>query len=150
MLCFVLMACKKDALVGEYEILQGKWRWIGTTKEKTSPYYPDSVFWIPSTNHDHEYHLEFEKRGKVSIWKNNSEVKWYNTNVHNHNVSNNKYLLNEEYFRINLSYNETKRMKIWMNDDTMFVESDHVKMPWVGYYKDLFTYTYRHHYIRIN
>ena len=150
MLCFVLVACKKDELVGDYEILQGKWEWIGTTKEKTSPYYPDSIFWISAANHNHAYHIEFEKRGKVSIWRNDTEVRWYNTNVDRHLMSKDKYVLNEEYFRISLSYNETKRMKIWMNEDSMFVESDFIKMPWVDYYQDLFTYTYRHHYKRIN
>ena len=108
MLCFVLVACKKDELVGDYEILQGKWEWIGTTKEKTSPYYPDSIFWISAANHNHAYHIEFEKRGKVSICRNDTEVRWYNTNVDRHLMSKDKYVLNEEYFRISLSYNETK------------------------------------------
>jgi hypothetical protein len=71
-----LLACKKDKLDGEKEILIGKWNWsytIQSVNYNCDNYPPVVTILTPSTQ-GVEFSLEFNKKGCVTFYKNSKKI----------------------------------------------------------------------------
>ncbi|MEZ4924248.1 MAG: hypothetical protein R2780_13835 [Crocinitomicaceae bacterium] len=69
-------SCKKDKLVGDADILVGKWEWINT--QKVTNYCAADTLWnysyYDSAIENNSYSLEFLEKGKVKFYHNDGLI----------------------------------------------------------------------------
>lgn len=74
-IAFFFSGCLKDKLKGEKEILIGTWNWTETIN--TNGYCSGSITYsdtITPSNSTDRYRVEFKKKGRVLLYKNNVEI----------------------------------------------------------------------------
>ncbi|XOV69000.1 MAG: hypothetical protein ACFHU9_07395 [Fluviicola sp.] len=150
---FLLVSCRKDKLEGGYEILQGKWKWVGSTfHDKNYSYATNTEYttttWIPATSESDDYFLEFEKKGKLAIWMNNREIKFYRLHTAHFMGPEESPYTTSVRIGLHLNYNNDKQFSCTINNDTLQVVCDYLKLPLPNYpietpkSKDFFRHTY--------
>jgi len=149
-MALLLVSCRKDNLEGEYAILQGKWKYIGSTENRTNKLTGNvTETWFPSSDFPDKYFLEFEKKGKVVYWINDREEKYYRIETVFGDKSCDQ-VQNCQYLAINLNFDPQIFLRIFTNEDTMKVSSEYTHVP-LNYYEDqAATYSYLHTFVRIN
>ena len=147
----ILVSCKKDKLEGDYSILQGRWEWIGSDETRINKATNATTFnFIPSSSDQNFYEMEFERKGYLSIFKNDNLEKEYRvvTSLFEEDFCND--LTNCDYISLHLNNRDDRTMTIFMNEDTMRVVSKHVNIPLSDYEDNIATYTYTHIFVRNN
>jgi len=145
----ILVSCKKDKLENGFEILQGKWVYIGSREARVNKVTGDKTYtFIPSEFPD-SYALEFERRGIVSLWENESEVKKYRLETTLFKEGCNT-VQNCRQLGMNLNFNIDKQINVFMNEDTMYTGDKHLNVPLYDYSDNVAEYLYLHIYVRIN
>ncbi len=148
----LVFSCKKDELDGGYSILQGKWKWIGASETVTNHNTGNQTSsWVSFDEYSNEYFMEFEKKGKLSYWINESETRFYRVeHVWDDPDCDLNFVNNCQYVGINLNFNPEKFMRIYMNEDTMVVFSTLTNAPVQNYSDQTDSYSYIHRFVRIN
>lgn len=70
----LIVACKKDKLKGDREILIGKWKWLYTDKYTNTCNPPDSYYLLTPSTENINYSIEFIERGKVVYYENEKKT----------------------------------------------------------------------------
>jgi len=149
-LTVILFSCKKDELTGGYAILQGKWSWIGSEEIRINKVTGDqSVTFIPATDYSNKYFIEFEQKGKLVLWLNESEEKFYRLQTIYDNNDCSEFV-NCSSIALNLNYESGRAFRAVMNEDTMRVTNDYTNIPLEAYQDQVARYVYVHIYERIN
>lgn len=75
-LVVLLFGCKKDPLEGDTKILEGKWRWIYSEREKENVLSGNiiSVDTIFANSSEDVHEIEFLSKGKIHFLENNTIV----------------------------------------------------------------------------
>ncbi len=148
----ILFACKKDELDGGYSILQGKWKWIGASETVTNHNTGNQTSsWVSFDEYSNEYFMEFEKKGKLSYWINESESRFYRIEtVTDDPDCDLNFVNNCHYVGINLNFNVGDFLHIFTNEDTMVVISSLTHVPAQNYSDQTDSYSYIHRFVRIN
>jgi hypothetical protein len=154
----MLVSCKKDKLEENYAILQGKWKWVGSTKYEKHYSYPTNTSWttsdwISASGKTDDYFLEFERKGKVAIWKNEREIKFYRLETVNYEEDfQSTSLPNGVIIGMNLNFNADKPMSCNLNEDTMYVSCNFLRLPLEHYPIDnpQSIFYFSHKFVRIN
>jgi len=151
-LTVILFSCKKDKLENGFEILQGKWRWVGSSEVKENKVTGSTTStWISSSEFQDDYFFEFERIGKVSYWVNEKEEEFYRIETTNFEENCPFNLLeNCRFIGLNLNFNIKKQLSIYMNEDTLKCGSQNTHLPLQNYNDNVASYSYLHTFVRIN
>lgn len=121
-----LFSCKKDALVGEYEIFQGNWEW---TFSKETIFDPLVQITTHSTVYSSElpdtYGLEFLKKGKVRFFKNGKNTEKYRTVIDTYSEGSSNGLVGGSFFIILLDNKPERSMVGYISQDTLQLISNY-------------------------
>ena len=100
LLSVLFFSCKKTKLEGELSPLVGSWEWTYTVKtsDLCEPFYYDSLVTNSPSNAGFTYSLLFERKGKISIYKNGSLEEKYRLVYKTKNIQPNFVIY---YFRLN-------------------------------------------------
>lgn len=117
-----LVSCKKDALVGEYEILEGTWNWSYSEETIFDPFAGSGIMSTQIINSDVSaatYEVEFLKKGKVKFIENDNITATYRTVIASFNQTNSSGSGEEKFFSIQLNNDPNNLMMGYVTQDTL-------------------------------
>lgn len=128
----ILLACKKDRLVGEYDVFVGEWQHVFTIQRNWAT---SGTIWddtLPSSEFDGVYGLQFIKRGKVCFKRNDKTVRRYRTVIQRFDEGPLYFLSSGNRYGILLN-NADNLMVGEISNDTIVVENPEFPTSNIGY-----------------
>ena len=144
----LLYSCKKDELEGDHLLLEGKWKWAHSNLIYNDGMPNSSSELVPSNSISGDYFLEFDRKGKVMFYKNETVEEKYRIVINKFMESPACIYINCYAFSIYLNNKSDHRLAGSMNEDTMLVFESNI--PLKNHSESGTTYTYQHLYLKYN
>ena len=142
----IIFACKKDRLVGEYDVFVGEWEHVFTIERN---YALSGSVWddtLLSSEFDGVYAVQFIKRGKVCFKRNDKTVRRYRTVIHAFDHEQSYMLSSAKSYEILLNNGNTLMLGE-ISNDTIVVENPDFPTSNIGYTSDT-DKTFKDFYVR--
>jgi len=121
LLVLIFIACKKDKLTDDKEILVGTWSWYKTEKVSSLCNPPSFETELTPTTENKNFEIKFFEKGKVEFYENNSNTHEYRIVFTLFGGSGCDYLDGYTYYGIDLDNNPELDLDGCICSDTLIV-----------------------------